>query len=42
MFLDNREVANALSLPTEGGRVYLVAEWRDVPGYKGGAWQKSQ
>ena len=38
VFVDNRDVANALFLAVEDGRLYATFDWRSEPGYKGGTW----
>jgi hypothetical protein len=41
VFIDNRDLANALFLSVEGGRLYATFDWRTQPGYKGGAWLRA-
>ncbi len=42
VFVDNRDVANALFLAVEGGRLYATFDWRTHPGYKGGTWLRRE
>ena len=42
VFVDNRDVANALFLAVEGGRLYATFDWRTRPGYKGGTWLRGE
>ena len=42
IFVDNRDVANALFLAVEGGRLYATFDWRTRPGYKGGTWLRGE
>ena len=42
IFVDNRDVANALFLAPEGpARLYATFDWRTHPGWKGGAWLRA-
>jgi hypothetical protein len=42
IFVDNRDVANALFLKVEGGRLYATFDWRTHPGWRGGTWLREE
>ncbi len=42
VFVDNRDVANALFLKVEGGRLYATFDWRTHPGWRGGTWLRDE
>jgi len=42
VFIDNRDVANAIFLTPEGpARLYATFDWRTHPGWKGGTWLRA-
>jgi hypothetical protein len=43
IFVDNRDVANAIFLTPEGpARLYAIFDWRTHPGWKGGTWLRAE
>jgi hypothetical protein len=42
VFVDNRDVANALFLRVEDGRLYATFDWRTRPGWRGGTWLREE
>jgi len=43
IFVDNRDVANAIFLTPEGpARLYATFDWRTHPGWKGGTWLRAE
>ena len=43
IFLDNRDIANAIFLTPEGAaRLYATFDWRTHPGWKGGTWLRAE
>lgn len=42
VYVDNRDVANALFLRVEDGRLYMTFDWRTHPGWRGGTWLREE
>ena len=43
IFVDNRDVANAIFLTPEGpARLYATFDWRTHPGWRGGTWLRAE